>query len=155
MRLNRRKLLLSVVALPIVPLATMASAQAREVWSAQETWQAIQDDNARLLDIRSREEWFETGVAKGAWPISMHEKRFPERLFSARNLADGRPVAMICATGGRTGAVFRALRGAGYNEFIDVSEGMLGSRVGKGWIAEELPIVSANEALAEMPVALS
>ena len=34
-----------------------------------------------MMDVRSRPEWADTGIAEGAWPISMHEDRFPERFF--------------------------------------------------------------------------
>ena len=108
-----------------------------------------------LIDIRSRAEWRETGVAEGAWPISMHEKGFPERLMAARDLAAGRPVALICATGGRSLAVLRALRNAGYDGFAEVSEGMMGNPAhGPGWIKAGLPVVSLDAALAAAPAAV-
>ncbi|WP_242601331.1 rhodanese-like domain-containing protein [Pseudaestuariivita atlantica] len=131
-----------------------ASAQEADIWSAARAREAMQADTVRLIDIRSREEWEETGIAQGAWPISLHEPRFAERLFAARMAADGRPVAIICATGGRSGFVLRQLREAGYGGFIDVSEGMLGSARGPGWIAAGLPVVTLDEALAVLPANL-
>lgn len=107
-----------------------------------------------MLDIRSAEEWAETGVAEGALPVSLHEEGFAERLFKARELAQGRPVALICATGGRTDYVMQALRGAGQGGFVDVSEGMMGSALGRGWIASGLPVVPADKALSTLPDAL-
>lgn len=107
-----------------------------------------------MIDVRSREEWSDTGVAARVWPISMHEARFPDRLFAAKALAEGRQVALICATGGRSGYILRSLRKGGYDGFIDVSEGMLGSGMGKGWIAAGLPVVTADQALATLPPAL-
>jgi len=129
-------------------------AQEPGIWSAKRTRSALQNDTAILLDIRSREEWQETGVAKHAWPISMHEKRFPERLFAAQRLAGNRTVALICATGGRTATVMNALQRSGYSGFVDVSEGMLGNRRGKGWIAAGFPIVSGAQAISELPTTL-
>jgi len=155
MDLRRRRLLTTLVGTSVVGVPVTLAAQSREVWSAAETWAALQEDRVRLLDIRSREEWRDSGVAEGAWPVSMHEKLFPERLFEARNLAEDRPVALICATGGRTGSVMRALRRAGYDGFVDVSEGMFGNRRGRGWIAEKLPIVSAEIALTGLPASLT
>ena len=130
-------------------------AQQAEIWSAKDAHDALKNDLIRLVDVRSREEWADTGVAQGAWPISLHEDRFPERLFAAKTLADGRPVALICATGGRSGYVMRSLREAGYSGFIDVSEGMLGSSRGPGWIASAFPTVSAEVALSELPTELA
>ncbi|MGV6848320.1 MAG: rhodanese-like domain-containing protein [Marinibacterium sp.] len=154
MTFTRRKTVALLSALPLLPVATMASAKEDRIWTAQQAYEALSRDEARLIDIRSRGEWEESGVAQGAWPVSMHEKGFPKRLFAAQELAEGRPVAMICATGGRTASVMAALKRAGYEGFIDVSEGMMGSRKGKGWIASGLPVVSAKVALADLPAVL-
>ena len=131
-----------------------AQAQEADIWSAEQAFEALRDSEIVLIDIRSRGEWKETGVADGAWPISMHEPDFPQRLFRAQELANGRPVALICATGGRSGAVMRALDRAGYTGFIDVSEGMEGSKLGRGWIAKRLPTVNSMVALRVLPSAL-
>ena len=155
MNLKRRQLLSLLAALPALPIATQALAQSREIWSVQQAHEALLEDRIRLLDIRSPGEWNETGVARGAWPVSMHNTRFPRRLGVARKLAETRPIALICATGNRSGLVARALRLAGHDGYIDVSEGMLGSRRGPGWIQAGLPIVSIDEALASLPDALA
>lgn len=154
MVLERRHVLAMLAVIPAQSLATIAWAQTREIWSARQARTALLEDRLRLLDVRSREEWRETGVAKGAWPVSMHERRFPERLFASRQLAEGRTIALICATGGRSGAIMGALREAGHDGFVDISEGMLGSRLGPGWIAAGLPIVTLKEALIALPAAL-
>jgi rhodanese-related sulfurtransferase len=62
---------------------------------------------------------------------------------------------LICATGGRSGSVMRRLRQSGYDGFIDVSEGMLGSRRGPGWINSGLPVVSMETGLSALPKALA
>jgi rhodanese-related sulfurtransferase len=148
----RRAVILGATAFVMRPASSFA--QTREIWSVAETYAAMQKDQLRLIDIRSRQEWSDTGVAAGAWPISLHEDRFPERLFAARSLADERPVALICATGGRSGHVLRSLRQGGYQGYIDVSEGMLGSSAGPGWISEGLPIIDVANALASLPETL-
>lgn len=154
MLLTRRHTVTLLAFLPVQALATTAVAQGRDVWTAAEALEALLRDRIRMLDIRSSEEWQETGVAQGAWPVSLHDERFPERLFAARNLAETRAVALICATGGRSGAVMTNLRKSGYDSFIDVSEGMLGSRQGPGWIKAGLPIVTAQEAISALPSTL-
>ena len=137
-----------------IVIPSLAWAATREIWSAPEVAEALDDEAVTLLDVRSRAEWAETGLAKGAWPVSMHERGFDQRLFAALDLAAGRPVALICATGGRSAQLLAALKRAGYTGFIDVSEGMLGSRRGPGWIARGLPITDLETALAAMPQAL-
>ncbi|MBM1312134.1 rhodanese-like domain-containing protein [Sulfitobacter mediterraneus] len=151
---SRRFFLAGVTVAMLAPPSALWAQQA-EIWSAKDAHDSLINDLIRLVDIRSGEEWADTGVAQGAWPISLHEDRFPERLFAARELADGRPVALICATGGRSGYVSRSLREAGYSGFIDVSEGMLGSPRGPGWIASKFPTVSSDVALRNLPAELT
>jgi rhodanese-related sulfurtransferase len=151
--MDRRTAVLSLVATVAAPSSTVA--QTSEIWSVSKAFEALQSDLIRMIDVRSREEWTETGVAENAWAISLHEDRFPERLFAARALAEDRLVALICATGGRSGSVVLGLRQAGYRDFIDVSEGMLGSAHGPGWIAVGLPVVDMNTAIAALPETLT
>lgn len=154
MTLSRRQITALIIAAPFGGLAGAAAAQTRDVWSAADTFAAVSADEMRLLDIRTPPEWAGTGVAKGAWPVNLHDKGFAKRLFAARDLAGDRPVALICATGGRTGGVMGYLRQSKYDRFIDVSEGMMGSPAGPGWIKSGLPLVSAKDALASLPDAL-
>ena len=151
---SRRFLLTGLAALGGGLLTLPARAQGTGVWSADQAYDALLNDAARVIDIRSREEWQETGIGDGVWPISMHEARFADRLFAARALAEERTVGLICATGGRSRSVLGALMRAGYSGYVDISEGMLGSGVGPGWIAAGLPVVPLDAALASLPEAL-
>ncbi|MGH1332013.1 MAG: rhodanese-like domain-containing protein [Paracoccaceae bacterium] len=154
MTLTRRHTLSILAVLPAQAIVTPVFAQSRDVWTAVEAFDALLLDRIRILDIRTSKEWQETGVAEGAWPVSLNDKGFSERLFAARELAEHRAVALICATGGRSGSVMSSLREAGYDGFIDVSEGMLGSRKGPGWVESGLPIVSAQNAIDALPSSL-
>ncbi len=153
--LNRRHLIfgLGVLVLPLRP--SKALAQTRAILSPTEAHEGLLDDSLRVIDVRRHEEWRETGVGARVWPISMHEDRFPERLFAAKALAGDREVGLICAVGGRSGALLQALRRAGYRGYADISEGMLGSRRGPGWLARGLPIVPMDAALAALPAELA
>lgn len=147
--MDRRRFILLAPALAIAPYSVVAAT--REAWSAVEASDALAQGEISLIDIRSRVEWMDTAVAKYAWPISMHEPRFEQRLFAARDLSGEKPIALICATGGRSGRLLSALNRAGYPGFIDVSEGMLGSLKGPGWIAHGLPVMDLEAALANLP----
>ncbi len=147
--MDRRHFILLASALVMVPYSVTAAT--RKVWSAVEASAALAQGEISLIDIRSRVEWRDTAVAKDAWPISMHEPRFEQRLFAARDLSGEKPIALICATGGRSGRLMSALNRAGYPGFIDVSEGMLGSPKGSGWIARGLPVMDLEAALANLP----
>lgn len=156
MTLNRRTFLTTTL---IAPLPLVAAGQLwaddHDIWSVQEIHDALNDNAARLIDIRRPDEWRETGVAQGAWPLDMTDPAFGERLFAARELADGLPVALICRTGGRTGYIMDQLRQGQFTGFVDAAGGMLGSRRHPGWIASGLPVVTPEVALAALPSSLS
>ncbi len=156
MALDRRTLLTTALIAPL-PLvaASQLWAEDHDVWTVQETHDALNDNAARVIDIRRPDEWSETGVAQGAWPLDMTDPAFGERLFAAHDLADGLPVALICAVGGRSGYIMDQLRQRQFNGFIDVAGGMMGSRGHPGWIASGLPVVSPEVALAALPSSLS
>ncbi len=152
--LNRRRFTFGISSFALLSGVQGAHAQRRAVWSASDAFDALSADRARVIDVRTRDEWTETGVGSGIWPISMHEDRFPDRLFAAKDLAGDRDIGLICATGGRSAYLQRALLLAGYKGYFDIAEGMLGSRSGPGWMATGLPVVAVDEALASLPEAL-
>lgn len=99
-----------------------------------------------LLDIRSPQEWQDTGVAKGAWPVSMHTPDFGERLQAILAQYPAEQIALICATGGRTSHVVTMLNQNGIHGVADVSEGMMGNPRGPGWIARGMEVVPLDQA---------
>jgi len=107
------------------------------------------DEDLILLDIRTPGEWAETGLAEGAWPVSMHEPGFGQKLQAILDAYPPERIAMICAVGGRTGHVTGVLEKNGIS-VLDLSEGMMGNDRGPGWIARGLPIVTAEAAHAAM-----
>lgn len=110
-----------------------------------------------LVDIRTSEEWRETGVATSAHAISMHQD--PRAFFKGLDAALGgdrsRPVALICRTGNRSSSLQSELRRAGYTNVIDVSEGMAGSRAGPGWLKVGLPVRKGASVMAAPQVSVS
>lgn len=98
-----------------------------------------------LIDVRSPEEWQETGIAKGAHAISMHRPDFMERLQALTGGDMSRRLALICARGTRSKIMSSALARLGYQTVIDVPEGMLGSSNGPGWLKSELPVGSYSD----------
>ena len=116
--------------------------------SAPQAYEKLSKGDLVVLDIRSREEWQDSGVAQGALPISMHEKDFLERFQSVLLEYEPEKIAMICATGGRSAEVTYFLEQNGLTGVADISEGMFGNRNGPGWLKHGLPVVSASEALA-------
>jgi rhodanese-related sulfurtransferase len=109
--------------------------------SAQEAHSAALNKSLIILDIRSHGEWAETGVAQGAWPVTMHDQSFGANLQRIIGRFPDKPLALICATGGRSNYVAGILEANGLPGVIDISEGMFGNGASPGWIARDLPIV--------------
>jgi rhodanese-related sulfurtransferase len=95
-----------------------------------------------LVDIRTPEEWRETGIPVGAQAITMHQDaaKFFAALDTATKGDRTKTVALICRTGNRSAALQTELAKAGYTNVIDVAEGVVGGRNGAGWLKAGLPV---------------
>jgi len=140
MNLNRRHmaalLVSSVFAAATVPLLHASSG----IMSAPAALAAADKGEIILVDIRTRGEWKQTGLAKPALAISMHEAGFVRNLAHALGGNRAGRVALICATGGRSAHLQRILVTAGFANVVDVSEGMMGSSAGPGWLKRGFPV---------------
>jgi rhodanese-related sulfurtransferase len=139
---HRRNFLIaaaSAVAFAVAAPAGLAAAEPQTM-TAPEALEAATSGGVVLVDIRSREEWQQTGVAEPALPISMHEGGFVQKLLQAMDGDPSRRVALICATGGRTRYVQNVLASNGFSNVIDVAEGMMSSPAGPGWLKRGLPV---------------
>lgn len=118
--------------------------------SAAQAHEAMQENSMIVLDIRRPEEWQATGVAKGAWPLDMRDADFGARLGAIIDRNPSRRLALICATGVRSAYVAKILDANGI-EVFDISEGMMGSIKGQGWLRRGLPVTPAGMALEAIP----
>lgn len=143
---------LAAIALMFV-IATAAAFAETPILTAPEASEKVASGEMVLLDIRSPEEWKETGLAQGAWPVSMHTPDFPRQLQSILSQFGPDQIGLICATGGRSSYVTEILEKNGISGVADVSEGMFGNGRAEGWIARGLPIVSLGEAEAKFNTA--
>ncbi|MEM9699006.1 MAG: rhodanese-like domain-containing protein [Pseudomonadota bacterium] len=109
--------------------------------STPEAWAAAQRGDIILVDIRRPDEWARTGVGAGAVPIDMRSAEFLPTLLRHTGGRRDVPVALICARGVRSARMSRRLTEAGFEQILDVPEGMLGSGAGPGWLARELPLM--------------
>ena len=155
MNFKRRQFLSLLAALPALSVASAAPAQGNSsIWTVQQT-------HAELLEDRSAY-WISL-----TWRME-RDRRCTRCLASQYPPLEIRRAPVYCSRAGRkppaspdlrnrnrSGSVMRALRLAGYDDFIDVSEGMLGSDRGPGWIQAGLPVVSIDEAWAALPKALT
>ena len=97
-----------------------------------------------LFDIRSSGEWRQTGVPRNAQTLTIHQEggleAFVKKMVAAVDGDLSRPIAVICAAGGRSRRAAAALHEHGFAAVYDVSEGMQGSREGPGWLERGLPL---------------
>lgn len=134
--LTRRHVLAGLASLLVLPRAARAQASL----TAQQAHAQALAGEAVLIDIRRPEEWQMTGIPEGAQPLGMRREDFGGRLYELLGGDPSRPVAVICATGGRSGYVAAELAKAGFTDVRDVSEGMQGSAAGPGWLRRGLPV---------------
>lgn len=126
------------------------AAIAAESWtlSAAEARELAAGDGLTIIDIRRPDEWRKTGLPAGAAQATIRFGRGPaDFLGRMRTLTGGdqdRPIALICAAGVRSAYAAKLLREQGYTRVYDISEGMLGSDAGPGWLASGLPTRSCD-----------
>lgn len=98
-----------------------------------------------LIDVRSPDEWRETGVPQGAKTVTIHNSDgmvgFVAAAFRSVKGKKDQPIALICARGWRSLRAANALHDAGFTNILNVREGMLGNPLdGPGWLDRELPV---------------
>ena len=125
-----------------VTMAGAAEAEQATSLSAARAHELARAGEVLLIDIRRPEEWRDTGIAESAKPVSMHEKGFVEKLLALTGGDRSKPLALICAAGVRSSFLQSQLSRLGFTSVIDVSEGMLGSAAGDGWLKVGLPVKS-------------
>ena len=114
-----------------------------------DAYRAAQAGEIILVDIRTPEEWQETGIAEGAVALDMRARDFIPTLVALRQSQPEKQIAFICAVGGRSGYLNRFLYRNGFGNTADVPEGMLGSAAGPGWLKAGLPVYPGKAAEIE------
>jgi rhodanese-related sulfurtransferase len=76
----------------------------------------------------------------------MHDPSFGPNLQKIVARYPDVPIALICATGGRSNYVADVLGKNGLEGVIDITEGMFGNGKAPGWIARNLPIQNVEAA---------
>lgn len=142
--ITRRTAVTGLASMALIALPAKASAV--EIIDAQSAHARAEAGAVLLVDIRTPEEWRETGVPESAVAITMHSQDFLIRLEEAVAGDRTRPIALICARGNRSRFVADELARRGYTNLLDVSEGMVGSPSGPGWISRGLPLRAVEAA---------
>lgn len=112
--------------------------------TAPEAQRLVAAGEMTLIDIRTPEEWRQTGVAHDAKLVNMvHPGGADGFVSDILKQVDGdadAPIALICRTGNRTTQVQRLLVARGFSQVYNVTEGMVGSSAGPGWLKRGLPV---------------
>jgi rhodanese-related sulfurtransferase len=138
--MNRRTL---IIAFALMSTTTLAQSAPPSV-SVREAHQRARAGTSILVDIRTPEEWADTGVAEGAVRLDMTAPGFEIRLAGLRAENPGKPIDLICRTANRTRAVQEALGKRGWRDLVNVRGGMLGTPTDKGWLDEKLPVAAGK-----------
>lgn len=137
------------VAFIILFVACNASAGSEDI-SVQRAHEMAKNQEVVLIDVRSKDEWKQTGIAANAYPISMHRKggmeTFTQDLLKLLNGDKTAPVALICAGGVRSAKVSRYLEKQGFTQLYNVKAGMVGNWVTEGWIDQGMPVIDYRAA---------
>lgn len=124
----------------LMMLLSISSATAQPaILTVEAAYNAAQSGKIILVDIRTPKEWSKTGIGDGAVALDMTDKTFIPSLIALRESHPDTKIAFICATGGRSAYLNRYLWKNGFYNTADVTEGMLGSRAGPGWLKAKLP----------------
>ena len=130
----------------LLVLSATAAVAKPAIINASDAYQMATSGEIILVDIRTPQEWAETGIGEGAIALDMTAKTFVRDLIALRDAYPDTQIAFICATGGRSGYVNRYLAKNNFRNTADVPEGMMGSRKGPGWLKTGLPTYAGNPA---------
>lgn len=102
-----------------------------------------------IVDVRTPQEWQQTGVPEGAATVSLHDPGGPAGFGRSVLEAVGgdlsAPVAVICRTGNRSQRAYELLVAQGFTDVRDISEGVAGGSNGPGWMPRGLPMEACRQ----------
>ena len=117
--------------------ASFVFGQSAATLSPREAHEAALAKRILLVDIRSAQEWADTGLPRGALPLDVDAPAFEVRIAGLRLDHPGKRIVLIDRTGAQAVAVAQKLAGRGWRDLAAVRGGMLGPG---GWLAEKLPV---------------
>ncbi len=103
-----------------------------------------------IVDVRTIEEWTQTGVPEGAREVALLPEwgvanpTFVDDVLAAVGNDKSTPIAVICARGNRSTYAQGLLERSGFSTVYSISEGMIGSAHGPGWLNRGLPVAACE-----------
>ena len=145
---SRRLFLAGAVGLVFGAIGQSAFAAGSTI-GAKEAFAKAKSGEIILVDIRTPQEWADTGIGQGAIGLDMTVESFVDSLLDLRKNYPEKPIALICRTGNRSSYVLSHPVFQNFPDLVDVTEGMAGGRNGKGWIPRGLPVYAGSKTNVE------
>ncbi len=140
----RRTLAAGLAACALVLGAAGAALGGHFVMTADEASVRTEAGEVMLIDVRSPQEWRQTGVPRGARRVTIHDpgglKGFVDAMAAAVDGDLKKPIALICARGNRSTIAQKVLSEAGFTRVFNIREGFTGGPYGPGWVKRGLPV---------------
>ena len=135
-----RRLVLGVGAAMAASLPLAGFPAENAVITDQDAYTRQQAGQMVIVDVRTPQEWQQTGVAVGAEPIDMSDPEFLQKLVQLRQDNPGIEFGFICRSGNRSGQVQSYLAQNNVAGVYSVDGGMSGNGQASGWISDGLPV---------------
>ncbi len=110
----------------------------------QQTYDLMMKGELILIDVRTKPEWQQSGVAKGAITLDMTRPDFLIEIAKIRLENPDKILGFICASGRRSTIIYNALSERGYSNIYSIFGGTTGNGVA-GWIKDGFPVVKYEE----------
>lgn len=121
----------------VVSLLGMSPAMAGNL-AAPEALSRAQAGALAIIDIRTPEEWRQTGIPPGAKLVDFYNPAgadaFVAEVLKAAGGDKAAPLGVICRSGNRSGKAVALLESRGFTNLQDIGEGM------NGWQRRGLPV---------------
>jgi rhodanese-related sulfurtransferase len=125
---------LAIISSCMLALLPFGAAHAFDTISPEEALKRAHDGQTVLVDVRTPEEWRETGVAPGAKALDMANPSFAADLKTVIDANPGKPLTFICRSGRRSSVVAGQMEAAGMSHIANVEGGM------NAWLGKGLPV---------------
>jgi rhodanese-related sulfurtransferase len=139
--MNRRTLIVALAGGLFVMTDASAQMSQRPTISIHEALEGAKSGRIILVDVRTPQEWADTGVPPGAILLDVSQPTFEARLAGLRAENPGKTIALFCRTANRSRRAQEALMARGWRDLVDVRGGMLGDGRDTGWLDAGLPVV--------------
>ncbi|HYD29350.1 MAG TPA: rhodanese-like domain-containing protein [Azospirillaceae bacterium] len=140
--------MLFVRSLTIAATLVAALPAAAQDLDSSSAWKASSAGEAVLIDIRTAEEWRQSGTPPAALRIDFQGPDFAIQAAAVARAHPGKEVHLICRSGRRSAAAIEMLGRMGITNARSVAGGVQGQ---DGWVAQGLPLQLCGDCAPDRP----